>query len=512
MTDLPADGDRPSAIKGAGLGRNSLYNLLGLGAPLLVGLAAMPPVVRGLGPERFGILGLVWVALAYLSLLDLGLSRATTRFAATALARGEVRELRGLATVAATTQLAMALVGGGAVAVLAGPFVHRVLDLSAAHQAEAVGSFMTLAAAAPVLVVSNTFRGLLEAGHRFDLVNLIRGPTSAANFLVPLLGVWSGWSIVGIVLGVVVVRSLALVAYVTSCLRLWPVLRRPGFAKRGTARELLGFGGWVTVSSVISPLLVYVDRFLIGAVVSVGAVGYYTAPHEVVSRLAILPSSIAAALFPAFSAPAPTGRLGRLFARSTKYLVALIAPPLLCLALLSTDLLRLWLGPEFAAAGGPVLQWLALGMIMNGLAFLPYGLLQGRGRPDLTAKFHLLELPLYLVLLWGLLNRWGIEGAAAAWAIRVTLDAILLFGAVVRLGIIPGAALLEGRLPRTALSLLLAGLLGAAAVATMDGMWVRLAVVVTILLGWMIWAWSATMEADERMQLRQVLGLGRQPS
>jgi O-antigen/teichoic acid export membrane protein len=64
---------------------------------------------------------------------------------------------------------------------------------------------------------------------------------------------------------------------------------------------------------------------------------------------------------------------------------------------------------------------------VNCLAYLPFTLLQARGRADVPAKAHLVELPLYLVLLWALVTRWGIEGAALAWALRCVADALVLF-------------------------------------------------------------------------------------
>jgi O-antigen/teichoic acid export membrane protein len=60
-------------------------------------------------------------------------------------------------------------------------------------------------------------------------------------------------------------------------------------------------------------------------------------------------------------------------------------------------------------------------------------MLQSQGRADLTAKFQLLESAFYIPLAWLAISRWGIEGAAGAWTIRVTADAILLFLAARRL-------------------------------------------------------------------------------
>jgi O-antigen/teichoic acid export membrane protein len=69
---------------------------------------------------------------------------------------------------------------------------------------------------------------------------------------------------------------------------------------------------------------------------------------------------------------------------------------------------------------------------------IPYTLLQALGRPDLTARFHLIELPVYVLVLWSMIRTFGIEGAAIAWLIRVALDALLLFAMARRF--LPGGA------------------------------------------------------------------------
>ena len=87
---------------------------------------------------------------------------------------------------------------------------------------------------------------------------------------------------------------------------------------------------------------------------------------------------------------------------------------------------------------------MAIGIFINSLAWVPFALVQGAGRPDLTAKLHLSELPLYLLTLWCLIKGFGLEGAALAWVLRVVLDAILLFYLAQRL--LPASVLLLQRL------------------------------------------------------------------
>jgi O-antigen/teichoic acid export membrane protein len=92
----------------------------------------------------------------------------------------------------------------------------------------------------------------------------------------------------------------------------------------------------------------------------------------------------------------------------------------------SKEVLMYWLGKDFANNSAISLQWLAAGVFINCLAQVIYTLIQGQGRPDLTAKIHLLEIAFYLPLLFWILNKYGITGAAIAWTLRVTVDAVLL--------------------------------------------------------------------------------------
>jgi O-antigen/teichoic acid export membrane protein len=79
------------------------------------------------------------------------------------------------------------------------------------------------------------------------------------------------------------------------------------------------------------------------------------------------------------------------------------------------------------------MQVIGLGVLINSLGHTPFAFLQGIGRPDLPAKFHIIELPIYIVLVWILLSEFGIVGAACAWTLRVLLDTFLLFFAAFKI-------------------------------------------------------------------------------
>ena len=56
------------------------WNFIGNFIPLIVGLFAIPLLIKGMGTDRFGLLTLLWMGLGYFSVFDFGLGRALTKF------------------------------------------------------------------------------------------------------------------------------------------------------------------------------------------------------------------------------------------------------------------------------------------------------------------------------------------------------------------------------------------------------------------------------------------------
>ena len=154
---------------------------------------------------------------------------------------------------------------------------------------------------------------------------------------------------------------------------------------------------------------------MLGMLLTMAAVAYYSVPYDMVTRVLIIPTSLVAALFPAFSALISQGeweRLGYFLSRSVKWVLLTVGPVVVIVVVIGRDILQLWLGPIFAEESTPILQILAIGVLVNSLAHLPFALLQAASRPDLTAKFHLAELPVHGLLVWWLISLWGTTGAA----------------------------------------------------------------------------------------------------
>jgi O-antigen/teichoic acid export membrane protein len=184
----------------------------------------------------------------------------------------------------------------------------------------------------------------------------------------------------------------------------------------------------MTITNVLNPIFTYADRFLLGAMASMAAVAHYVVPWEMIVKLNILPIALMGVVFPALAGTysRDPGHTADLFSRTLRYLYVIMMPVVIAGIGFAPELLRVWLGHEFALESFRVMQWLLLGVLFYGLSRVPFGLLQAIGRPDVGAKFHMLEAPLYLLVLWLLVSRMGVEGAAIAWSLRAVTEAALL--------------------------------------------------------------------------------------
>jgi O-antigen/teichoic acid export membrane protein len=415
------------------LARNAVWNLLSLTAPMLVALGAIPALIRTLGADGFGVLTLAWMLIGYCSLFDLGLGRALTKLVSEGSGvegdQGNHSCLPSTVWTSLSLMTALGCVGALIFAAVSGILSHSILKIPVALQEQTSVSLLWVAAAIPLVTLTAGLRGILEARQRFGSLSIVRTVTGALTFGGPLLAAELFGGLPAVVFTIALIRLLSLIAHIALCAALTPELfrdRRFQFRQTG---PLFRFGGWLTVSGLLSPLMTSVDRFLVGIFLPVTNVAYYATPFEIVTKLQVIPAAVTAVLFPAFSNSLVNSRqrARQLYVRGLGVILGILTPLTALVVVLAYPGMRLWLGEEFASHGYRVLQLLAVGVLINAAAFVPSSFLQAAGRPDVNAKLHMIEFPLYIPLVCWLIHVRGIEGAAWAWVLRVTLDSALLF-------------------------------------------------------------------------------------
>lgn len=406
-----------------------IFNLLGHTLPMAVALVSVPVIVHFAGVERLGALGVVWALVGYFSFLDFGLSRVVTRRVAQAAEQGrldaELMDLRGFFWWRAVPALMlMALLLLASRGVFSGFLPEGKLGR------ELAASWSWISFSIPVTLATNWLRGALEGVNRFARVNLMRTVFGAWTYAAPAIASLYMPTLEGMIIGIVLGRVLALIAHAWACLQAERgILMGPVRTKLAGQGLFFQEGGWITISNVIGPLMLYSDRFVLAALVHPRAVAWYVTSQEVLLRTMVIPAALAGVLFPKFAGNLDARTevpLAALYQRGIRLISAIMLPLCALAAAGAYDGLRMWLGGDFAANAHRVVEIVALGIFVYAIAHLPHAWLQAVGRAHLTAKVQLVELPLYALGLYAAVTAWGIAGAAYLWVLRVFLDCLLL--------------------------------------------------------------------------------------
>lgn len=408
------------------IARNSIYNITGTLVPAVVSVLLVPVYISLIGAERYGTLAIAWLLLGFFSQADFGMGRAVTRAVADRRDKDPTERAAivwsGLAVVSG-----VGLASAAAVFLLGGFFFSGPFKVEGEIRSEMLDALWMLAACNLVVALSGVVTGGLRGLERFALVSFSNMFSMVAVQVLPLIAaVWLGSSMYNLVGAALLGRVLGLIV---QCAGAWWHLLK-GFAVKIDRKEISGlaaFGKWIFLSSLLGPLMIMADRFLIGAILGAVAVAAYTIPMQIVDRIKLFPLEMVNALFPRFAWESDQAALARC-RQYTALVGQLFAPLVVGLICLAGPLLTLWLGDELDTRSILVGQIILVGAWFNALANVPYSYIQARGNSRFTALLHLAELPAYAAALAAFAWAFGLPGFALAFSLRCAVDCGFLLG------------------------------------------------------------------------------------
>jgi O-antigen/teichoic acid export membrane protein len=192
--------------------------------------------------------------------------------------------------------------------------------------------------------------------------------------------------------------------------------------KRSDLR-MVKYGSWVTVSSILSPLMVNGDRFIVSSIVGPSLLNLYTIPQEMIQRFLVVPGAFTTSIFPKI----PHFKDVKSSYHKNFYFLSFFSfISVLLIAIFGPYFFEYWISPVFSNDSKEILWILCFGLFFNSLGQLPLAYLMAMNKPKLVTIAHAIEFILYIIAVYCLLQIFGIKGAALAWSLRVFLDLILL--------------------------------------------------------------------------------------
>lgn len=479
----------------ASAARNGLIGFAGSVVAAVAGLLLNVIVGRSLGPAASGAFFVVVAVVTVVTTAgrmgaDTGLVWALPR-ARVLSGAADIRQTIGIAVIpSAVISGLLALV----CFVSATPLARALVDDASAGQ---TADLLRVAApfivfAGPALVLVAGLRGVGGIAAYAIVQNLL---LAAFRTLLVAVAVLAGTGLVGAMwawcspfLAVLVVAGLTLRRMVNLAVAASVAgVPRP---RAAVAREFWAFSAGRTLSSVLEIAIVWSDVLIVAALTGSREAGIYAAASRFVTTGTLVEASLRIAMGPELSSRLAMRDLASattLVGITTQWIILMSWPLYIALAMYAPVLLDVF-GEGFRD-GAAALAVLSVAMLVSMATGNSQTVLLMSGRSMWQTANKAVALTVNIALNFALVPRWGILGAAVAWAATILVDSTAVAWQVryvvgLRLSIPPLlSAMLFGSVTFTVVGLIVRGFIGLNTVTVVVGLVVS-AVVHLLVLRW----------------------------
>jgi O-antigen/teichoic acid export membrane protein len=389
---------------------------------VVLGLVALPILVRGLGADRYGLLALCLTVIGFASVADLGVGRAASKYLAEDFERNQRVRTQRYISSALTISVAMGVLTALVLAAFSPFIVHNIFRVPQTMEREAKVALWIMAGGLLPVLVRILFDGVLAGHHRIALLNAGNTISNTLKAGLSVTVLLLGYSLRAVVLSNVVVSYLYAAA-------LW-IYTRHYFGQeiqfrfgwdRGTANQLLSLGIGSSLSYIVGwVLFLYVDRLLIAAFLTLSLVGYYSAAFDIASKQWYVSFSVGQSLFPEFSGKAATNpqSLERRYLQANKMTAVGATGLAMLLVVFGRELLTYWISPEFGARSSAVMSILSFALLLSCYLVIPYtAIIAGAARPNVCTRLFIVAVLIHVGVSILLMRSFGILGVAFAFGL-----------------------------------------------------------------------------------------------
>lgn len=396
---------------------NALSGVIGFAWPILLALVCLPYIVHKLGNEAYGVLALVTSVLGFFAFFDLGVTNASIKYIAEAYAQDDVEKINKIIG----SSLVVYLIAGGAgaclIALMTNTLVQKILKIPPGYIADSTFAFYVASCGFLLNMVLGVFAALPKAVQRYDVATKVNIIVSTSLTLLTVLTLYLGYGLREVVILNFLSSLASLAVYMLVAKSLIKNISIRVCIDLVTFKKLFSFGAYSLLVMISSVFLFQLDRLMIGSFAGAAQVAFYVVPASIALRINGFVGSIMGVVFPLCSELHATGqqaKLRELYLKASKYAFMLsisIATPLV---VLSTQVMKYWMGDEYGLKSSMVLALLSFSSFFASLSTIPAFLLDGIGKPRVNAFFAVQSAVMNIILCFLLIPRFGVNGAAFA--------------------------------------------------------------------------------------------------
>lgn len=399
--------------------RNGAFGLLDFFASSFLTLVVTPILIYKLGVEQFGLWSICNALLGMLGIFNFGLSETIVKYVAEYWSKRDVEGTGGVISAALAMNLGLAILVSLLLFIFS-PLMARLFLKEAVTNTQmeqiiriAIWGFAPMTVRNAMLAVSKGFQD-------YKIVTLFGVFTNLClNGLAILIAVIDG-SVYKMITSTVIMLWISCffgILLANNKIRVMQIPVRYLKVKFQYINEIFKFSIFVGLTSVGSVVYSFADRLVVGAVLGLTAVSYYTIAIGVANKFLAISTAVTQALTPAFSAWKQELTLSGI-SRKLTIAIVVVSVPILALAglllIFSRPLMVLWLGESVGLAVLPILRIMVVIYAIASCIVPSYQVANGLGYPWINTIGSLLMGFFTVTLIVILGGKYGLPGAAMA--------------------------------------------------------------------------------------------------
>jgi O-antigen/teichoic acid export membrane protein len=429
----PAQAGRRSGSDDPPVSWNAMSSTLLFVVSVISTFFLSPYLIGTLGDARYGTWTLIAQMTGYYALLDFGTRGAVGYFVASLGAKGQREELSNVVSTAFFTLLGIgatvALIGGTLAFYLPGLF-----DVPAQIERESRHAMLVLVMTISLTLPLDVWAATVNGCRRAYLVTLTETVMRVLTSIAIATVLFAGGGLVAIALTQLTGKAVVWLVAFRATRRLLPDLRvRPTSWNRASLRRIAGYGGGNFIINISLMVINRMDLLVVGAVLGVRHVTFYTIGQMLVTYASGAVSNITRAFTMHFAHLHSSGdheRLRKLYLDGVRHSASLAIPLTVYLLAFGTPFIRLWLGPEYVTGdwrmrSDVILAILIVGKLPRFVQSISWQLLFGAHKVAFLTKLQVGEAIANAVLSLSLVHLLGMPGVALGTFIPVLISNFL---------------------------------------------------------------------------------------
>ena len=396
-------------------GRNFAINLGGNLLGLVLFASLTPVYLHAIGPERYGVVAVILSLSTYVATFNFGMGPALTYFVSGELKDDIVAQSEAYWS-AMLLSMPIGLIASVLIFGLLPLGLAELMHLSAVIRHELRGAVLPLIGIGLSIVLVANARGVWAGRQAFLTLAAFSSFDTALTILLPVLTALFISNEISALLYATLTARIAILLGAMAVCSFGLLERHPPRASLRRIRTMLGYGGWVSLGTLVETLVSSADRLILGAVSGASQIALYSIPLSVTSRSMTIPLSLLSVIFPKLVGLDPVSE--RVLLSKTIRFILLLTPGYVLVAAISAPVLHYWISADFADKATWCLQILAAALWTEAIAAIYFFQLNARGNARGNFVISLAVSAPYVALL--IVGAWfyGATGVALAYLCR----------------------------------------------------------------------------------------------